>query len=191
MYYESLGGRGNAQPIQARPPAGDWRGGSVSVVLAPFGLAQGIWTLPLYRWHGHAALAIRNTKRAGQGFTVRPQYEAGAGGIREIEFFTQTRQLICGWAHPDLAGAPVPDEGHGCYCRKKGMDSRRRGRKPFCDHYRAHPHRRAPGTMIRDRSKPHTLPQSGEGFAVLAAMMTMDLPRCAAILERRLKRFTN
>src|SRR5262249_62216550 len=35
---------------------------------------------------------------AGEGTTIKP----GRGGIREIEFFVQTQQLIAGGRHPEL-----------------------------------------------------------------------------------------
>ena len=44
-----------------------------------------------YRGHGDIAVEGHNIK-------------LGRGGIREIEFFVQTQQLIAGGRHPELRG---------------------------------------------------------------------------------------
>src|SRR3954454_23511152 len=88
--------------IKARPCAGDPRAGEAVVAeLAPF-----VWRKHL----DFAALAdVRDMKRQMQ--TYRGQSEiaveghnvkVGRGGIREIEFFAQTQQLIAGGRHPEL-----------------------------------------------------------------------------------------
>jgi len=102
-YYESRGQNWErAALIKARPCAGDIAAGSALLrELSPF-----IWRRYLdfatvadvhamkqqihaYRGHGEIAVEGHNIK-------------LGRGGIREIEFFVQTQQLIAGGRHPEL-----------------------------------------------------------------------------------------
>jgi glutamate-ammonia-ligase adenylyltransferase len=104
-YYESRGQNWErAALIKARPCAGDFAAGdSLLRELSPF-----IWRKYLdyaavadihamkqqihaYRGHGEIAVEGHNIK-------------LGRGGIREIEFFVQTQQLIAGGRHPALRG---------------------------------------------------------------------------------------
>src|SRR5204862_1508840 len=102
-YYEREGRTWErAAMIKARPCAGDARAGEALIAeLAPF-----VWRKHL----DFAALAdVHDMKRQMQ--TYRGQSEiaveghnvkVGRGGIREIEFFAQTQQLIAGGRHPEL-----------------------------------------------------------------------------------------
>ena len=102
-YYEREGRTWErAAMIKARPCAGDAKAGEALVAeLAPF-----VWRKHL----DFAALAdVHDMKRQMQ--TYRGQSEiaveghnvkVGRGGIREIEFFAQTQQLIAGGRHPEL-----------------------------------------------------------------------------------------
>jgi glutamate-ammonia-ligase adenylyltransferase len=104
-YYESRGQNWErAAMIKARPCAGDIAAGDKLLRdIAPF-----VWRKYLdfaaiadvhemkrqihaYRGHGEIAVEGHNIK-------------LGRGGIREIEFFVQTQQLIAGGRHPDLRG---------------------------------------------------------------------------------------
>jgi glutamate-ammonia-ligase adenylyltransferase len=104
-YYESVGQNWErAALIKARPCAGDIAAGdAVLQQLSPF-----IWRKYLdfaavtevqamkrqihaYKGHGEVAVEGHNVK-------------LGRGGIREIEFFVQTQQLIAGGRHPELRG---------------------------------------------------------------------------------------
>ncbi len=104
-YYESRGQSWErAALIKARPCAGDLAAAERFLQdLSPF-----IWRKYLdyaavadvhamkqqihaYRGHGEIAVEGHNIK-------------LGRGGIREIEFFVQTQQLIAGGRHPDLRG---------------------------------------------------------------------------------------
>jgi glutamate-ammonia-ligase adenylyltransferase len=107
-YYEREGRTWErAAMIKARPCAGDPRAGEALVSeLAPF-----VWRKHL----DFAALAdVHDMKRQMQ--TYRGQNEiaveghnvkVGRGGIREIEFFAQTQQLIAGGRHPELRVRPT------------------------------------------------------------------------------------
>jgi glutamate-ammonia-ligase adenylyltransferase len=115
-YYESRGQNWErAALIKARPCAGDIAAGErLLAELSPF-----IWRKYLdfaavadvhamkrqihaYRGHGEIAVEGHNIK-------------LGRGGIREIEFFVQTQQLIAGGRHPELrvkATSPALDALH-------------------------------------------------------------------------------
>ena len=107
-YYEREGRTWErAAMIKARPCAGDARAGEALLAeIAPF-----VWRKHL----DFAALAdVHDMKRQMQ--TYRGQSEiaveghnvkVGRGGIREIEFFAQTQQLIAGGRHPELRVRPT------------------------------------------------------------------------------------
>ena len=109
-YYEALGQNWErAAYIKARPVAGDLAlGRRVLDELAPF-----VWRRyfdyaaiadihamkrQIHAVRGHAAVAV-----AGHDLKV------GRGGIREIEFFVQTQQLIFGGRRPELRGPRTLD----------------------------------------------------------------------------------
>jgi len=102
-YYESFGQNWErAAMIKARPVAGDITAGKALLrELSPF-----IWR----KYLDFAAIAdIHAMKRqihAHRGFgeigVAGHNIKLGRGGIREIEFFAQTQQLIAGGRQPDL-----------------------------------------------------------------------------------------
>ena len=107
-YYEREGRTWErAAMIKARACAGDAKAGEALIAeIAPF-----VWRKHL----DFAALAdVHDMKRQMQ--TYRGQSEiaveghnvkVGRGGIREIEFFAQTQQLIAGGRHPELRVRPT------------------------------------------------------------------------------------
>ncbi|MEW6768462.1 MAG: bifunctional [glutamine synthetase] adenylyltransferase/[glutamine synthetase]-adenylyl-L-tyrosine phosphorylase [Pseudomonadota bacterium] len=107
-YYEREGRTWErAAMIKARPCAGDLvAGGALLQEIAPF-----VWRKHL----DFAALTdVHDMKRQMQ--TYRGQtaiaveghnVKVGRGGIREIEFFAQTQQLIAGGRHPELRVRPT------------------------------------------------------------------------------------
>jgi [glutamine synthetase] adenylyltransferase / [glutamine synthetase]-adenylyl-L-tyrosine phosphorylase len=107
-YYEREGRTWErAAMIKARPCAGDLRAGETLVAeLAPF-----VWRKHL----DFAALAdVHDMKRQMQTFRGQSEIaveghnvKIGRGGIREIEFFAQTQQLIAGGRHPELRVRPT------------------------------------------------------------------------------------
>ena len=107
-YYEREGRTWErAAMIKARPCAGDSRVGKALVAeIAPF-----VWRKHL----DFAALAdVHDMKRQMQTFRGQSQIaveghnvKVGLGGIREIEFFAQTQQLIAGGRHPQLRVRPT------------------------------------------------------------------------------------
>jgi len=110
VYYESLGQNWErAALIKARPCAGDIAAGEVFLQeIGPF-----IWRkyldfaaisdvqsikrqIHMHKGHGTIAVAGHNVK-------------LGRGGIREVEFFVQTQQLIAGGRNPGLRGRRTQD----------------------------------------------------------------------------------
>ena len=170
-YYESQGQNWErAAMIKARPCAGDPQTGAVFLA----GIAPFIWRRNLdfaaiedihsikrqihaHGGHGDIAVAGHNIK-------------LGRGGIREIEFFAQTQQLILGGRNPDLRASATLDAlaalaAHGTISAQAEEDLRR------CYIYlRTLEHRLQ---MIEDQQT-HTLPQSDEGVAHVACFMGYD-----------------
>ncbi|MDP1868950.1 MAG: bifunctional [glutamine synthetase] adenylyltransferase/[glutamine synthetase]-adenylyl-L-tyrosine phosphorylase, partial [Bradyrhizobium sp.] len=107
-YYERDGRTWErAAMIKARPCAGDAKAGEALVAeIAPF-----VWRKHL----DFAALAdVHDMKRQMQTFRGQSEIaveghnvKVGRGGIREIEFFAQTQQLIAGGRHPELRVRPT------------------------------------------------------------------------------------
>jgi glutamate-ammonia-ligase adenylyltransferase len=107
-YYEREGRTWErAAMIKARPCAGDAKAGDALVAdIAPF-----VWRKHL----DFAALAdVHDMKRQMQTFRGQSELaveghnvKIGRGGIREIEFFAQTQQLIAGGRHPQLRVRPT------------------------------------------------------------------------------------
>lgn len=113
-------------------------------------------------------LRIRDHKGLGGRLEIPGHnMKLGRGGIREIEFFTQTRQLIAGGRDPDLrcrdtvgglkalaakgwVPAPVAEE--------------------LIDHYRQHRDIEHRIQMVND-AQTHNLPKDPSGLKVIAAML--------------------
>ena len=102
-YYESFGQNWERSAmIKARPIAGDIAAGQTFLdELAPF-----VWR----KYLDYAAIsdihAMKRQIHAHRGFgrvaVAGHNIKVGRGGIREIEFFAQTQQLIAGGRQPDL-----------------------------------------------------------------------------------------
>jgi len=123
-YYESRGQNWErAAMIKARPIAGDLQAGAAFLKeLTPY-----VWR----KYLDYAAIAdvhsikrqIHAHKGLGEIAVRGHNVKLGRGGIREIEFFVQTQQLIAGGRFPELRGrATVPMlaqlEKHGWITRE-------------------------------------------------------------------------
>ena len=170
-YYENLGQNWErAAMIKARPCAGDPEtGAAFHAAIAPF-----IWRRHLdfaaiedihsikrqihaHAGHGEVAVAGHNIK-------------LGRGGIREIEFFAQTQQLILGGRHPSLRVPATLDAltalaAHGTIAAETAIDLARAYR-----FLRTLEHRLQ---MIEDEQT-HAVPKSTEGVAHIACFMGYD-----------------
>lgn len=118
-YYETVGQNWErAAMIKARPIAGDLEAGAEFLSeLSPFVWRKYLDFAAIADIHAmkrqiHAHKAIGPISVAGQNLKL------GRGGIREIEFFAQTQQLIAGGRQPDLRVSSTLDalaalEGRG------------------------------------------------------------------------------
>ena len=184
-YYESLGQNWErAAMIKARPCAGDPETGkSFQTAIAPF-----VWRRHL----DYAAIEdIHSIKRQihahgghGEIKVAGHNIKLGRGGIREIEFFAQTQQLILGGRNPSLraaatldalkaltvAGVIAPEaaaELGACYRALRALEHRLQ--------------------MIEDEQT-HTLPKSEEGLAHIACFMGYeDVAQFSAALTRTME----
>jgi glutamate-ammonia-ligase adenylyltransferase len=104
-YYESRGQNWERQAmIKARQCAGDFAAGEALMAeLSPF-----VWRKYLDFAAVADVQAMKQQIHAYKGFgeiaVEGHNIKLGRGGIREIEFFVQTQQLIAGGRHPELRG---------------------------------------------------------------------------------------
>ena len=103
LYYESVGQNWERMVwIKGRCAAGDEAAGDrFLAALEPF-----VWRRHLDYWAIADVHAIKNMINAKAGDNaledVSPDVKLGPGGIREIEFFVQTQQIILGGRNPSL-----------------------------------------------------------------------------------------
>ncbi|AFO87868.1 glutamine-synthetase adenylyltransferase [Phaeobacter inhibens] len=184
-YYESLGRTWErAAYIKARPCAGDLTAG-----------ADFLQTLRPFVWRRHLDFAaiqdahdmrlrIRENKGTGGPLTV-PGHDMklGRGGIREIEFFTQTRQLIAGGRDESLRPRGTLD-GLRALAAKDWVP------QDVCDqlgaHYVAHREVEHRIQMVHD-AQTHRMPQSEDGIARIACLMDRDPAALLAQTKARLQ----
>ena len=183
-YYESLGRAWErAAYIKARPCAGDLAAGE-----------RFLETLRPFVWRRHLDFAaiqdahdmrLRYRDKHGHGPITLPGHDMklGRGGIREIEFFTQTRQIIAGGRDPDLRVRGTVD-GLRVLSRKGWIPGD--VSETLVTDYRAHREVEHRVQMIHD-AQTHALPGSAEGFARLAALMGREVPSLKAELTARLE----
>ncbi len=183
-YYESLGRTWErAAYIKARPCAGDLAAGQRFLdTLRPFVWRRHLDFAAIQDAHD-MRLRIRENKGTGGALTV-PGHDMklGQGGIREIEFFTQTRQLIAGGRDPDLrVRGTVPGLAA---LAGKGWVPHEVANK-LTDHYRAHREVEHRIQMVHD-SQTHKVPQSQDGIDRVACLMGIDSTALTAELTHRL-----
>lgn len=175
-YYESLGRTWErAAYIKARPCAGDLEAGARFLKgLIPFVWRKHLDYAAIEDAH-NMRLAIREHKGLGGALCLEGHdMKLGRGGIREIEFFTQTRQLIAGGRDADLRVRGTV-EGLARLADKGWVPQE--AARALTDHYRAHREVEHRVQMLRD-AQTHRLPTTPEEFDRLAAFMgcsTADL----------------
>ncbi len=184
QYYESLGQNWErAAMIKARPIAGDIPAGEAFLnELVPY-----VWR----RYLDFAAISdIHSIKRQIHDHRGHDEVKVaghniklGRGGIREIEFFVQTQQLIAGGRNPELRGRRTLDMldvlAAGGWIDAATRDDMRASYLAL----RAVEHCLQ---MIADEQT-HTLPEDEEELAVVAAMAGYDdVPAFAAALTETL-----
>ena len=171
-YYESVGRTWErAAYIKARPCAGDLAAGERFLdALRPF-----VWRKHLDFAAIEDAYAMQARIRDHKGLAGPLRLEGhdvklGRGGIREIEFFTQTRQLIAGGRDTALRQRKTV-EALGALAGAGWINGETA--QALSEHYRAHREVEHRLQMIND-AQTHALPKNGEGFARLAALMDRD-----------------
>ncbi len=182
-YYESLGRTWErAAYIKARPAAGDLKAG-----------AQFLETMRPFVWRRHLDFAaiedahnmrLRIREHKGLGGEVNlsgHNIKLGRGGIREIEFFTQTRQLISGGRDASLRVRGTVD----------GLDRladsgwiSQDAAQTLQGHYAAHREIEHRLQMLRD-AQTQTLPTTQEEWQRLAAFTGQSLKDLQDDLKRR------
>jgi len=180
-YYESLGRTWErAAWIKARPSAGDLAAGDrFQAMMRPFVWRKHLDYAAIQDAHD-MRLRIREHKGLG-GALALPGHnmKLGRGGIREIEFFTQTRQLIAGGRDPDLRVRGTV-EGLARLAEKGWVPEA--AAATLTAHYREHREIEHRLQMVND-AQTHALPNSEEGMARIAAFLDCDL----AVFESRLR----
>jgi glutamate-ammonia-ligase adenylyltransferase len=183
-YYESLGRTWErAAYIKARPCAGDIAAGEAFLkTLRPFVWRRHLDFAAIQDAHD-MRLRIRENKGTGGPITV-PGHDMklGRGGIREIEFFTQTRQLIAGGRDESLRLRGTV-EGLAALAQKDWIPSEVAER--LSNHYRAHREVEHRIQMVHD-AQTHKMPNSAEGIARVACLMGEDPAGLQAKIWERL-----
>jgi glutamate-ammonia-ligase adenylyltransferase len=166
-YYEAEGRTWErAAYIKARPCGGDLAAGERFLkILTPFVWRKHLDFVAIQDAHD-MRLRIREHRGLRGPITVEGHnMKLGAGGIREIEFFTQTRQLIAGGRDPDLrdrttVGGLEALAGKGWVPPGVAED--------LTALYRAHREIEHRLQMVND-AQTHSMPASAEGVARIAA----------------------
>ncbi len=183
-YYESLGRTWErAAYIKARPCAGDLAAGQRFLdSLRPFVWRRHLDFAAIQDAHD-MRLRIRENKGTGGSLSI-PGHDMklGQGGIREIEFFTQTRQLIAGGRDADLrVRGTVP--GLAALASKDWVPQD--VAEKLTDHYRAHREVEHRIQMIHD-AQTHKVPNSPDGIERVACLMGISSAELTQDLTRRL-----
>ena len=171
VYYESAGQNWErAAMIKARPVAGDIEAGQAFLdLLRPF------------MWRRHLDFAAIqdiqsikrqiNAHRGGAQIAVAGHnVKLGRGGIREIEFYAQTQQLIWGGREPDLRVRGTIEALDRLVSAGHVHPAAAAELKTAYAFHRRLEHRLQ---MIDDRQT-HTLPEDADGIARLAVFLGYD-----------------
>ena len=183
-YYESLGRTWErAAYIKARVCAGDRVAGDGFIdTLRPFVWRRHLDFAAIQDAHD-MRLAIRAHKGLGGPITLAGHnMKLGRGGIREIEFFTQTRQLISGGRDPELRMRGTMN-GLAMLSAKGWVPQD--AAIALTTHYRSHRSIEHRLQMVND-AQTHTLPKTDAGFDRLACMVDMDTDALKEDLRARL-----
>ena len=176
-YYETLGQNWErAAMIKARPAAGDLELGRAFLAeLRPF-----IWRKHLDFWAIDDIHSIKRQIIAHRGggtiSLAGHNIKLGRGGIREIEFFAQTQQLIYGGREPGLR-CPRTLEALQALAQAGRIDAE--SVQDLSESYRylrTLEHR----LQMVDDQQTQTLPDSDEGLAAIAAFMGFEGPEAFA-----------
>ncbi len=187
QYYEAEGRTWErAAYIKARPCGGDLAAGAGFLrTLTPFVWRKHLDFAAIQDAHD-MRLRIRDHKGLNGPISLPGHnMKLGQGGIREIEFFTQTRQLIAGGRDPGLRD-PTTVGGLAKLAARDWVPLA--VARELTEHYREHREIEHRIQMVND-AQTQLLPTSPEGLARIAAMMGEgDLAAWSARLIGRLSR---
>jgi [glutamine synthetase] adenylyltransferase / [glutamine synthetase]-adenylyl-L-tyrosine phosphorylase len=186
-YYESVGRTWErAAYIKARPCAGDLAaGGAFLKSLIPFVWRKHLDFAAIQDAHD-MRLRIRDHRRLHGPVVVEGHnLKLGVGGIREIEFFTQTRQLIAGGRDPELRSRTTCG-GLAALATKGWIPPD--VAEELSQHYRAYRALEHRLQMVND-AQTHDMPLSPDSVARIAHFMgEADVGGFRAALKTRLER---
>jgi glutamate-ammonia-ligase adenylyltransferase len=183
-YYESLGRTWErAAYIKARAAAGDIKAGEAFLkTLTPFVWRRHLDFAAIQDAHD-MRLRIRENKGLGGALTVPGHnMKLGRGGIREIEFFTQTRQLIAGGRDPSLRQRGTT-QGLAALAEQDWVTQE--VAETLTDHYQQHRLVEHRIQMVND-AQTHDMPRTDKGIERIACLMGTDGISLRADLTRRL-----
>ncbi|HEY0213648.1 MAG TPA: glutamine-synthetase adenylyltransferase [Paenirhodobacter sp.] len=187
LYYEAEGRSWErAAYIKARPCGGDIAAGQrFLTALTPFVWRRHLDFAAIQDVHD-MRLRIRDHKGLNGPLEIPGHnMKLGQGGIREIEFFTQTRQLIAGGRDPDLRDGTTVG-GLRLLAQKGWVPTP--VAEELIGHYRAHREVEHRVQMVND-AQTHLLPVTPEGLDRIARMMgEADTGRWTRALRERLDR---
>ena len=182
-YYEAEGRTWErAAYIKARPCGGDLAAGERFLKsLGPFVWRKHLDYAAIQDAHD-MRLRIRDHRGLHGPVTVEGHnMKLGQGGIREIEFFTQTRQLIAGGRDPDLRDRTTVG-GLAALAEKGWIPAD--VASELTQLYRAHREVEHRLQMVND-AQTHAMPATAEGVARIAAFCGQDEAAFrAGLLER-------
>jgi glutamate-ammonia-ligase adenylyltransferase len=183
-YYESVGRTWErAAHIKARAAGGDTEAGAAYLArLTPFVYRRHLDFAAIQDAHD-MQLRIQAHKIRGHVALEGYDLKLGSGGIRQIEFFTQTRQIIAGGRDPDLRLKGTVEALAALETKGWIEDTA----EVLTRDYRAHREVEHRLQMIADQQT-HALPGSEEGFARLAALMDLDVAQLRGDIQDRLTR---
>ncbi|MBM3604665.1 MAG: glutamine-synthetase adenylyltransferase [Alphaproteobacteria bacterium] len=167
-YYEAEGRTWErAAFIKARAAAGNLAAGERFLrELRPFVWRKHLDFAAIQDAHD-MRLRIRDHKGLGGRLEVAGHnMKLGQGGIREIEFFTQTRQLIAGGRDPDLRARDTVG-GLRALAAKGWVPAE--AAEELIDHYRQHRDIEHRIQMVND-AQTHVLPKDPQGLRTVAAL---------------------
>jgi glutamate-ammonia-ligase adenylyltransferase len=173
-YYEAEGRTWErAAYIKARPCGGDLQAGDRFLkTLTPFVWRKHLDFVAIQDAHD-MRLRIREHRGLHGPITVEGHnMKLGAGGIREIEFFTQTRQLIAGGRDPSLRDRTTV--GGLAALAEKGWVPPEVAEE-LTTLYRAHREVEHRLQMVND-AQTHSMPTSPDGIARIAAFCGQSEP---------------
>lgn len=185
-YYEAQGRTWErAAFIKARSAAGDIEAGRRFLdTLSPF-----VWRRHLDFWAIEDAHAMRLKIRDAKGLhqsdgVIGRDVKLGRGGIREIEFYAQTRQMIAGGRDQDLR---VQDTRGALKALAQAGWVEQGDAQVLSEDYVAHRLLEHRIQMVNDEQT-HVLPAADDGFTRVAALAGREAQEYAAEIEDRFAR---